>query len=352
MGGLRQAALVSAIIAVSGCASILGIEDTVDDPAGTAPGGGGPDATDEGVVVTPGADGSVDGSDEASALDAEADGDAVAAPACDLTKPFSAPTIVSISTTANYETAGRMSGDELTIYFEKGPFSGGNVVNGEIYQATRTTTTSAWGTPSLLTSLNSTASDGYLTVSADGLTGYFASIRSGGPGGVDIFVSTRASAGAAFGSPSRVTAVNGASNDDDPYLRPDGLALYFDSDRGAGGDVDIFRSTIDGAGNVSAPSLVSTVNTNANETEPVVTPDDLTLFFARGNAASDAQEIFVSTRATTAAAWGAPSKVTELNSNKNDRPTWISADGCRILISSTRSGNAGSGDVYFAQRPP
>jgi hypothetical protein len=84
----------------------------------------------------------------------------------------------------------------------------------------------------------------------------------------------------------------------------------------------------------------------------VVTPDDLTLYFASSRAGSE-YDVYVSHRASATTAFGAPTAVSELNSpNIYDAPSWVSKDDCVIYLMSTRDGGAGGVDIYTARRPP
>lgn len=68
-------------------------------------------------------------------------------------------------------------------------------------------------------------------VSEDGLTIVFASERAGGKGQRDLWTARRASATSAFGTPEVITSVNSAADEFAGWLSPDGCRLYFSSDR-------------------------------------------------------------------------------------------------------------------------
>jgi len=83
----------------------------------------------------------------------------------------------------------RHDGLELFFYSNRAGGQGGN----DIYVATRTSTADAWSTPSNLGgNVNSALSETRPSLSWDGLRLYFGSTRSGGEGGSDIYVTTRA----------------------------------------------------------------------------------------------------------------------------------------------------------------
>jgi hypothetical protein len=62
-------------------------------------------------------------------------------------------------------------------------------------------------------------------------------------------------------------------------------------------------------------------------------------------------DIWVSKRPNRAAVWGAPTRVAELSTASNESPTYISPDGCYILIQSDRAGGLGGQDIYEATKP-
>ncbi|MBL4752922.1 MAG: OmpA family protein [Flavobacteriales bacterium] len=84
------------------------------------------------------------------------------------------------------------------------------------------------------------------TISSDGKTLYFASIREGGVGGIDIYKTVKDSVGV-WGKPSILGKnINTTGNEKSPFLHPDRKTLYFSSNghRGLGG-YDIFYSIMD-----------------------------------------------------------------------------------------------------------
>src|SRR5687767_6902633 len=97
-------------------------------------------------------------------------------------------------------------------------------------------------TPGTDPSFNGAALDGCPFISRDGKTFYMASNRSGGVGGIDIWVTTRESVDDPWGAPVNVgEPVNSAANDFCPTISRDGHLFYFVSNRadGCGGD-DIY----------------------------------------------------------------------------------------------------------------
>ena len=100
---------------------------------------------------------------------------------------------------------------------------------------------SDWSTPENLGSVvNSGSNDQHPAISPDGLSLYFHSDRTGNidgsvAGTSDIWVAHRTSAASPWGAPINLgPIVNSTTNDTAPYLSPDGKSLYFGSDRTGG----------------------------------------------------------------------------------------------------------------------
>lgn len=332
----------SAVFAAS-CAGLLGIEETKDEPGATPNGEGGaevdgPTSSGDRDGEPPGMDGGADAPSGDADLDA---GDsAVPPPDCDLTKPFGAPQALSNAVnTSAYETGGRLSVDELTLYFTRAS---------TVYKATRGNKTDPFANVTPMADINGTTADGYLTMPASEVTAFFASNRTGSAL-LDIWSATRSNKTAAFMNIKREAILASAQDDDDPWVRADARMLYFDSKRS--GVTDLYRAPIDATGTIGTPSKVLNVTTDSDsESNPVVTADDLTLYFAFG-ATTGSQGIRVSKRASTNVEFSGITSVTELNTSSDDRPTWVSPDGCKILISSERPNGQGSSDLYMAVKP-
>jgi hypothetical protein len=112
----------------------------------------------------------------------------------------------------------------------------------DLYIATRPNTVVNFGTPAPLTSINSSAVDTSPSLSPDGQTLYFQSSQTNMQS--DIFVATNGASGYSLVTTSSpVAAVNDpAANDGNPVISADGLTLYFSSNRG-GGTYQVYVAT-------------------------------------------------------------------------------------------------------------
>lgn len=145
-----------------------------------------------------------------------------------------------------------------------------------------------------------------------------------------------------------VANVNNATSSADPYVLPSGNAMYLASD--LAGNPGLYRSVkVNGA--FSTPTLVPGVNldTPAVENNPVVTPDELTLFFGstRPGGTGD-YDIYEARRAHVADGFGAPVALTGLNTPGAEGPNWISPDGCNLYF--TRAEPSVGYQLYMASR--
>ncbi|MBD2767780.1 PD40 domain-containing protein [Hymenobacter sp. BT664] len=126
-----------------------------------------------------------------------------------------------------------------------------------------------WGTPKPLDgNINSKSYEGDAYITPNGLTLYFSTGRYSEDGTLDLYVATRPSIDADFGTPKSLGGnINTRYDDDSPYLSRDGKTLYFSS-RGHNtmGGYDIFKSEFDSVGRKWGAAQ--------NMGYPINTPDD------------------------------------------------------------------------------
>ncbi len=274
---------------------------------------------------------------------------------CDVNKPFGPSSFVSGLTAPTGTSLAdlRLAPDYRTGYFAANyhPNSGGS---NDIYTATRTTELSPFANVAFLggTTVTSSDYDASPTVSADGLTIFFGWSALGTA--QHIAYATRSTTSLPFSYVGVVPNVNDFSGEDrDPFLLEQGQALYFASSRVAADNDDVFRATWNGSG-FDAPRPLSELNTPYVDAAPVVTPDDLTLFFASARPdveASGDLDIWTTTRASPNDPFSPPTIVTELNTTYADRPTFITRDGCTLYFSVTAVDPDEVHAEYVAQRP-
>lgn len=139
--------------------------------------------------------------------------------------------------------------------------------------------------------------------------------------------------------------VNTAQNEVAPQAAVEGEVLYF-AREGSG----LFRATQGPAGFESAVELTQLMPQTGGITSPVISQDEQTLFFASDRPDGVGTfDIWVTTRPGPGQPFGEPENVAELNSSAQDLPGWLSPDGCRLYLSSSRNG---SHDIFVAEREP
>lgn len=114
---------------------------------------------------------------------------------------------------------------------------------------------------------------------------------------VDIYLSVQKADGS-FGPPTRDGDLSSSFNEGRPYVRHDGLELFFNSNRPPGPvtSADIWVSTrATTSDHWSAPEIVPVVSTTAVEITPVLSWDARALFYASNRSGANG-EIYFSTR--------------------------------------------------------
>jgi serine/threonine protein kinase len=210
--------------------------------------------------------------------------------------------------------------DGLEMYIDR--VRPGGQGGGELWVLKRASTDGPWGLPENLgPNINSPneASFSYpsASISRDGLTLYFDSVRPGSRE-CDIYVTTRATKDAPWTPAVNMgPGINCADHDEYPWISPDGLELYFLSQRSGGyggyGNRDIWvarRATVNSPW-ADPVNLGSTVNSPYTESCISLTPDGLVLLFCDyygsprpgGYGGGD---LWMSRRATASSSWQAP----------------------------------------------
>jgi len=258
---------------------------------------------------------------------------------------------------SSWDNAPNISADGLSLFFHSD--RGGGSGSYDLWVTTRATKAEPWGTPvNLGPTVNTSAVDDCPSISADGLTLFFHSNRSGGYGNSDIYVATRATLADDWGGPVNLgPTVNTSSNDSSPHISADGLSLYFESNRPGGyGQGDLYVTTRATVSNPWGPpvNLGSMINRSADERGHDISADGLMLFFGSNRPGGYGQrDLWVTTRATANEPWGEPVNLgTTVNSSSQDYSPSISADGLMLFFGSGRPGGVGSQDLWQVSISP
>lgn len=210
-------------------------------------------------------------------------------------------------------------------------------------RATRASPQDLWTQPVAVTELGDGGETG-LWVAPDGLTIYFASNRA--PGG-DLWMATRASRSVAWSAPVTVSELNSSSIEQRPSLyEGDTRIVFFTGRLGGPGAYDLWQASRPTAADPwNAPQPLPAINTASNDQDPCISADGLELYFVSDRAGND--DIYVATRASLQDEFGPPVKLANVNTAFRDIDPWISPDGRLLMFASDRDGDV---DIYMATR--
>jgi hypothetical protein len=260
---------------------------------------------------------------------------------CDPNKPFGTPTVLSTLNSSFDEASFALSRDELLAFIGRE-----NIINSPttISVAMRTSVTEAFGSPAVLpvvAAINSADGDEHdPSLIGDTLVLYFHR-QIVASGSIGIYAAVRADTQSAYDAGSLVFA-DGAelTNALSPVIASDGQTLYW---------LDFQNFRLHSAQRMETPlafgpaSLASTIPIH----DPVLSRDQLTIYYNNGTAT----DILASTRTSKTEAFGTGIPVANINSAQMDAPVYLTDDGCILYLSSTRSGGNGGFDLWEARRP-
>ncbi|UCG57111.1 MAG: PD40 domain-containing protein [Phycisphaerales bacterium] len=261
------------------------------------------------------------------------------------------------------EAAPCISTDGLELYFCDTPLDlyPGGQGGQDIWVAKRVSTDQPWSTAVNLGSpVNGASDDGVPRLSSDGLSLYFASNRRGGYGNFDIWVSTRTSPSSPWGAPANIgSPVNTSADEAFFSISVAGLELYFSewqSIRPAGfGQTDIWvaRRPSPGAPWGTPVNLGAEVNSGHKDEQPFISPDGLSLFFLSdrpGGYTTREGDIWVTTRRTVSESWSTPVNLGPIVNNPDSGGStfpYISADDSVLYFTAyDRPGGYGGYDLW------
>lgn len=239
---------------------------------------------------------------------------------------------------------------------------------------------SEWSAPIMVANVNSEFVDNGPAISRNGRSLYFGSARPGGFGGMDLWVSRRASRKHPWGPPVNLgPTINTAANENVPAFSRDGHWMFFNSNRPGGsglGDLWVSwrRRTNDDFGWKTPVNLGPIVNSPAmdagasyftreeeedeeeeeddEEEEEEADDDDdgvALLFFGSARPGGPGgSDIYVSAQKNRS--FGPPTLISELSTSSNDQRPSIRSDGRELFFFSDRPGGVGSLDLWVATR--
>ncbi|MDP4209800.1 MAG: OmpA family protein [Bacteroidota bacterium] len=201
--------------------------------------------------------------------------------------------------------------------------------------------------------LNTPDNEGASTISGDGKFLIFTGCnRVDGYGSCDLYFSKKE--GEKWSEPQNMgKPINSNYKETQPSLSPDGKTLYFASNRPGGkGGLDIWKSTRDESGAWQIPvNLGDSINTTLDEEAPFIHSDNQTLYFAsKGWPGLGGFDLFISKRKgdndwTTPVNLGYP-----INTRFDEETVIVNAKGETAYYSTGRYSANGS-DIYSFDMP-
>jgi hypothetical protein len=202
-------------------------------------------------------------------------------------------------------------------------------------------------------SINTENFEGFPMILPDGLTMYFSSDRPGGLGDLDIYVTHRPTIKDSWDLPVHLeSSINSIASDHSVTISPDGHYMYFTSEKDGGfGDADLYMSyrkdIMDDFGWGEADNLGELVNSDSLEACPLFHHEngETLLYFVSGRENGlGGMDLYYSS----------------LNKEKNEfqKPTWLKDvsspsedmhfEPVNGLIWSDRDGGIGQSDIWIA----
>jgi hypothetical protein len=232
-----------------------------------------------------------------------------------------------------------LTDDLLEIYLtsDRDGSLGGN----DTWFAKRSSPDDPFETPQLVPGVNSASEESSPAISLDGLTLWFASNRSGGAGGMDIWVATRADRNSDFTTPEAVTALNTSGYEIPRPVGEHGLQMPLSSHGPSGNYQLMMASRSSVTADWQAPKPISELSDpNLLMVDGFLTDDGTMLLFnaeQSGNARSEMKRTW---RLSRDDPFAPPVSVgDDLNSTALNRDPWLSPDGNHFFFSSDRGGD-------------
>jgi hypothetical protein len=224
----------------------------------------------------------------------------------------------------------------------------------DLLVATRDPRSGAFGEGDSL-AFNDAAWDFSPTLPGDGAIVYLESNR-GGPW--KLYQSEWDPEAEAFGPltfPPGLSSATQTYSDGSPYVVPSGEAIYFHTNRQGRQLLAVARRS----GADFGPVVLIDAGEVVTPGTPVVSPDELTLYFAvEAGTEADGRhiDIWSASRSSTSQPFADFREVTGVNTSANEVPSFISEDGCRLYFDRNTGFPFGWGRpddaAYMAERQP
>lgn len=208
--------------------------------------------------------------------------------------------------------------------------------------------------------VNSVYHDGPLTITKDGKTMYFSRtdfikniLGKNGEGISNLKIYSATLVDDKWENIKELPFNSNHYSNGHPALNEDETKLYFASDRSGGkGGSDIYYVDINN-GNFGKPkNLGSVVNTNKNEKFPFINSEGALFFSSDGHPGLGLLDVFGTVSNKDRTIVSVINLGTPVNSSKDDFSFFMNEDGLSGYFASNRKGGVGSDDIYEYDRTP
>jgi Tol biopolymer transport system component len=252
-------------------------------------------------------------------------------PRCDVSKPFGQPVKLRglVNVDGFDDHAAWLTDDERRMYFSSNRIGNSYLT----FLAVRAEPDDDFGEPMRVDDLD--GANNNPTLSPDQLTVYFDARRGNDPTYFDVYRATRRAITDPFSDVTVIGGVTGPgeSLDGAPEISRDGATLYMMRRPTPTDTFAIHVATQVGGQFTIAAGAAPLISDGQH---PVISADGRNLYFNRAD-----QKIYTAARSLDSGPFGAAVEL----------PTWVSPDGCRLYMHSSRVLDA-KNDLYVASRPP
>ncbi len=203
--------------------------------------------------------------------------------------------------------------------------------------------------------INSELDEGSAQITSDGSSVFYVQcFTEDGMGDADIYTSVFDRKGKWQSVRNLGEGVNSKYWDSQPFVSPDGSELYFASDRSGGqGGTDLWVSKRLRSGKWGVPrNLGPVVNSPGNEKSPTISPNGTLFFASDGHPGARGYDLYMSTE-NGKKGWTVPKRLmAPFNSSRDELFFRLSAEEDTVYISSNREGGQGELDIWLVTPNP
>jgi hypothetical protein len=257
---------------------------------------------------------------------------------------FSASQEITALTSTGDDRDPWISTDGLRLYFDRNPGPHGG---SDLFLATRASLAVDFTTASALDNLDTSSDEARAALNGDETLVVF-SRNNTAVAKFQIFVSTRGDAASPFPAPGTadqapVATVNTAPLADyfDPFLSADGLRMYVAvSVPGAAQQIRLATRT-SGGDSFGPAAVIPAINSGSGDAGPALSLDQRILVFSSqrpGGPGLTGANLWYATRQDAMDDFSAPKLIPGLNTGAEDSDPMLSGDSCTLYFASTRDG--------------